>query len=76
MAPSIRTGAKPRCTRATVAGILFASGHKGSNRIVFTGRVKGRRILAPGRYTLTVSATLAGAMASIPKRISFTISPG
>jgi hypothetical protein len=76
VAPSVRSDAKPRCTRAIVAGTLLASGHKGSNRIVFTGRVKGRRILAPGRYTLTVSATLAGATASIPKRISFAISPG
>jgi hypothetical protein len=75
-AATSRNRAKPRCTRAVTAGTLVVGGHKGSDRIVFKGRVRGRKTLAPGHYTVTVIATVTGAKASGPKSLTFTILPG
>ena len=76
VAPSRRTMHKPRCTRTIVAGRSSATGHKGANRIVFKGRVKGRRTLSPGHYALLLIATGSGARISLPSSISFTIIAG
>jgi hypothetical protein len=76
VAPSKRTTYKPRCTRTIVAGALTAMSHRGTNRITFKGRVKGRRTLGPGRYTLVLTAAGSGARTSPPSSISFTIVAG
>jgi hypothetical protein len=47
--------------------------HYGRDRIVFKGRVRGRKTLAPGRYAVIVTAALSGAQPSVSKRLSFTI---
>jgi hypothetical protein len=53
-------------------GALTASGHRGVNRLAFSGRI-GRRSLSPGRYRLAVTATDSAGNRSAAKTVSFTI---
>jgi hypothetical protein len=63
---------KRACTRTTSAGTLTLAGRSGSDRVRFEGRVSATRKLAPGRYTLTLTAT-AGGLTSTPRSLTFTI---
>jgi hypothetical protein len=62
------------CRRTVTVGTVRLAGHSGLNRIPFTGRLAGGRKLAPGRYTVTITAVdpTTGAT-SAPKRLTFTI---
>lgn len=55
-------------------GLLNLSGHLGINRLKFKGRLPHRRVLVPGRYTLTIAATdpVTGRHAAT-RKLSFTI---
>jgi len=63
----------PVCQRTVTVGALAFAGHSGSNRLSFQGRVSRSRKLAPGRYTLRVTATNASGQRSQTRTVSFTI---
>jgi hypothetical protein len=62
-----------RCTRTLTRGTLSFTGHTGANRIDFQGRIAPSTRLAPGTYTLLITATNAGAQRSSPVQLTFTI---
>jgi CSLREA domain-containing protein len=62
---------KRRCTRTVTIATLTRSGHVGSNKVAFSGRI-GRKALKPGRYRAVFSATNAAGK-SAPQRLTFTI---
>ncbi|MDX6673925.1 MAG: hypothetical protein QOH11_1343 [Solirubrobacteraceae bacterium] len=66
---------KPRCTRTVPAGTLNLSGHAGTNRVRFQGRLSRAKKLKPGHYTLTITATASG-LRSASRALSFTIVKG
>lgn len=51
---------RSRCTRTVTAGSLIFGAHAGTNRVRFEGVVSKRSKLAPGSYTLLVTATASG----------------
>jgi hypothetical protein len=55
----LRCAGKGRCTRLLLVGLFTHRDRRGPNRLHFTGRRKGYA-LAPGRYLLQATATLAG----------------
>ncbi len=60
------------CIRSVTRGVRTVPRlRQGVNKVVFDGRVAGRR-LAPGRYTATLTA-FAATGESMPKTLSFTI---
>lgn len=61
--------------RTVTAGTLTFTGHAGTNKVAFQGRVSPRRKLRPGRYTLVITATDPAGARSAPKSLSFTIVP-
>jgi len=61
------------CTRTVTAGAIAFTGRAGVNSLVFQGRVSSTRRLAPGRYTLVITATDAARQSSSPRDLSFTI---
>jgi trimeric autotransporter adhesin len=60
------------CTALRAAGTITIAAHAGSNRVVFSGRVRGKP-LSPGRYTATLVARNAAALASKPLTVSFQL---
>jgi streptogramin lyase len=61
------------CTRTVRVGALSFNGSKGTNRVVFQGRLGHSKKLRPGRYTLTIIATNFANISSAPKSLRFTI---
>jgi hypothetical protein len=61
-----RTGTK------RLAGTLRRTGHGGSNRIAFSGRI-GRKALRPGAYRLRVTATDAAGNRSVAQVVRFRV---
>jgi len=59
--------------RTVTAGTLTFTGHAGTNKVAFQGRVSPRKKLKLGRYTLVVTATDPAGARSAPKSLSFTI---
>ena len=57
----------------TVKGTLVMAAKAGKRKINFQGRVSRLRRLAPGRYTVALTATNAKHATSSPKKLSFTI---
>jgi hypothetical protein len=57
------------------AATLTRSSHLGANRIAFSGRI-GRRVLRPGRYVATLSATDASGKRSAPRTLRFAVLKG
>jgi DNA-binding beta-propeller fold protein YncE len=60
------------CKRSVTAGSLSFTGHSGTNKVIFQGRVSLTKKLKPGRYTLIVEATNSAGR-STPARLTFTI---
>ncbi|HEX3911349.1 MAG TPA: choice-of-anchor Q domain-containing protein [Solirubrobacteraceae bacterium] len=75
LAPSGKNRGKPRCKRSLARGVLAVPGKAGANKIGFQGRVSRKVKLAPGSYTVVITAVAAGGQRSSPKRLSFTIVP-
>jgi streptogramin lyase len=75
VAKTTKNAKRRACTRTLTRGTLSPfNGHTRSvNKVVFQGRVSARRTLRPGRYTLTVTATNAAGLRSVPRSLSFTI---
>ena len=72
VAPTTRNRGKPRCHRTVTAATLRHSAHKRRNSLHFEGRINRRTWLAPGSYTLKITATAYG-RASRPAFLHFTI---
>ncbi len=64
---------KPRCTLIRVAGKLKLPARRGTNHILFQGRISRTMKLQPGRCMLTISARNAARQTTISKSLSFTI---
>jgi hypothetical protein len=60
VAQSRKNRKRRRCARAVIAGTLTFTAHAGTNRVRFEGAISKRRRLAPGSYTLRVTATASG----------------
>ena len=75
VAPTKRNQQKKACTRIVSQGVLSLSGHAGTNKISFQGRLSAAKKLPPGTYTLVLTATSASGRSS-PTSISFTIVKG
>jgi len=59
--------------RTVTAGGLTFTGHNGTNKVKFQGRVSPTKKLKPGHYTLAITATDSAGVSSAPKSLSFTI---
>lgn len=69
-----RKNAKRRsCRRTLSAGVMSFTGHAGTNKLAFQGRLPNGKRLGPGRYALTILATNAAGAHSAPATLSFTI---
>jgi hypothetical protein len=68
-----RNRGKPACKRTLARGTLTFTGHSGTNRVVFQGRISRSKKLKPGRYTLIITATNSASARSTPVPLSFTI---
>jgi hypothetical protein len=73
VAPSRRAPHRARCTRTVVGGTLTFAGHGGANAVRFYGRLSRRTRLAPGRWTLAITAALPSGLRSRPQTLAFTI---
>jgi hypothetical protein len=62
-----------RCSLTARRGSLSFTGHAGVNAVVFQGRISRRVKLAPGTYTLTITAINSARQSAAPKRLVFTI---
>jgi hypothetical protein len=51
---------------------LSFTGHSGTNKVKFQGRISGAKKLKPGRYTLVIRASNSVGYSS-PRSLSFTI---
>ena len=61
------------CLRTVTRGTLGFSGHAGVNHVAFQGRVSRSKRLAPGTYTLLITASDARGRKSGTARLAFTI---
>jgi alpha-tubulin suppressor-like RCC1 family protein len=61
-----------RCKRVATEGALSFTGHRGTNNVVFQGRLTSSNKLRPGRHTLIIEAASAAGR-SAPARLTFTI---
>jgi hypothetical protein len=68
-----RNRRRHHCTITLTAGALSFAGHTGTNQVASQGRISRSRKLAPGRYTLVITATNASGMRSKPASVAFTI---
>ncbi len=73
VAQTKRNRHKPGCKRSVTQATLSFTGHSGTNKVVFQGRVSRSKKLKPGRYTLVITATNSAGARSAPKSLGFTI---
>jgi hypothetical protein len=60
------------CKGTVTAAAMSFSGHAGTNKVSFQGRVSPNKILTPGGYTLVVTASTVSGH-TVPNHLSFTI---
>lgn len=72
VAGSSTHGKRKACKRTVTKGVLAFTGHAGTDKVVFGGRVSKSKKLKPGRYTLMITATDPAGHSS-PVKLSFTI---
>ena len=65
-------GKRKTCKRTVTAGVLAFTGHAGTNKVAFGGRISKSKKLKSGRYTLVITATNSAGHSS-PVKLSFTI---
>jgi hypothetical protein len=73
VAPARSNHTKPRCTRTLTRGTLGFSGHQGTDKVAFQGRLSRSRRLPTGTYMLLITARNAAGLVSPPSRLTFTI---
>jgi hypothetical protein len=61
------------CHATVLRGTLVFPGHAGVDHLAFQGQLSRSRRLAPGSYTVAITATNDAKQASATKRLSFTI---
>jgi hypothetical protein len=59
--------------RTVTTGKLTFTGHDGTNKVAFQGRVSPKKELKPGGYTLVITAIASDGALSAPKSLGFTI---
>jgi hypothetical protein len=64
---------KAACRRPVTRGTLAFTGHAGTNKIAFQGRLSRSKKFLPGTYTLGIVATNAAGQRSNPAQLTFTI---
>ncbi len=67
-----RRGSGPKSKRSGAVATLSFTGHPGTDRVVFQGRISRHKKLRPGQYKLTATASVGGSR-SKPRSLSFTI---
>jgi hypothetical protein len=69
------TPAVPRssCIRVQTVGALSFTGRAGVSTVSFQGRLSSAKKLAPGTYTLTITATNTSKQQSAPRSLTFTV---
>ena len=72
VAPSRHNRHDRACKRTVTADTLTLTGHAGTDKIRFQGRLSNHRHLAPGTYTLAITASNTSGR-SDPRSIKFTI---
>ncbi len=72
VAKTHRNRRKHACTMTSAAGSLSFTGQPGADAVSFDGVVSPTETLAPGTYTVTITATTAG-KTSVPATLSFTV---
>jgi DNA-binding beta-propeller fold protein YncE len=72
VAATSRNRHKRSCKHTVTSRGPVLSGHAGANKFSFTGRLSKSAKLAPGSYTVVLTATAAGKR-SKPARLSFTV---
>jgi uncharacterized delta-60 repeat protein len=75
VSPTRKNRHKRNCTRSVTRGTLSFSVGAGAHRVRFAGRLSKHRRLAPGRYTLIITAN-DGAGPPATKKLTFTIVSG
>ncbi|MGO8907026.1 MAG: alkaline phosphatase family protein [Solirubrobacteraceae bacterium] len=73
VAPAKRTRLHHACKRTITRGTLSFTGHAGTNKVSFQGRISPSKKLGLGSYTLATMASNAAGRASDPGQLSFTI---
>jgi hypothetical protein len=63
----------PACRLRLTRGVLSITGHTGTNRVLFQGRISKSTQLKPGGYTVTIIATNSRGQRSAPRSLRFTI---
>jgi Galactose oxidase, central domain/Kelch motif len=61
------------CERTVTRGTLAFTGHAGTNKVAFQGRISRSKKLRLGTYTLIITATNTAGQRSTPKQLTFTI---
>jgi hypothetical protein len=64
---------KPSCKRTVTQGTLSLTGHSGTDKVFFQGRISASKKLPLGRYRLVITATNSAGQRSQPQSLSFTI---
>jgi alpha-tubulin suppressor-like RCC1 family protein len=62
-----------KCSRTVTAGTLSFNGRAGTNKVSFQGRLSHSHSLAPGKYTLVVTAKASTGQKSAARHLTFTI---
>jgi FG-GAP repeat len=73
LAPTRRNRARRHCVRALPAGSIGFAGHPGADKLSFQGRISRTRTLAPGAYTVAITAINAVGQRSKPHELRFTV---
>jgi hypothetical protein len=73
VAQTPKNAKRKRCTRTVTAGTLSFTAHAGTTTVRFQGRISPSKRLAPGRYTLIITATNSAGARSAPASLGFTI---
>jgi hypothetical protein len=61
------------CKRTVTAGTLSFAGHGGANRVSFQGLISRTKKLAPGAYTVVISAANSANQTARSRGLGFTI---
>lgn len=69
-------GHKRSCRLKVTVATTTVAGHAGRNKVAFTGKISRHRTLAPGSYTLVLTATNSARQQSARKTLRFTIVHG
>jgi hypothetical protein len=73
VAQTKRNRRKHACERTVTRGALSFTGHSGTNKVSFQGRISHSLKLRPGTYTLLITAVNSLGERSAPKQLTFTI---